>query len=159
MSQRTLRIPRLLFAAAIALAASQPVAQAQDAAKGFPSRPIRLVIGFAAGGGNDILARIVTQKVSEGLGQPIIIENKAGAQSIIATEYVKNATPDGYTMMMGAIGAMAINPAVFAKLPYDTVRDFKPLTMLGSFPLILTVAANSQFKTVQDVVNFVSKNS
>jgi tripartite-type tricarboxylate transporter receptor subunit TctC len=158
MNQRTARILRAVFAAAIMLSAGLSAGWAQDAAKGFPSRPIRLVIGFAAGGGNDILARIVMQKVSESLGQPIIIENKAGAQSIIAAEHVKNATPDGYTVMMGAIGAMAINPAVFAKLPYDTVRDFKPLTMLGSFPLILTVAANSPFKNVQDVVAYAKAN-
>ena len=87
-----------------------------------------------------------------------MIENKPGASAIIATEYVKNAAPDGYTVMMGAIGAMSINPAVYTKLPYETLRDFKPLTMLGSFPLILTVAATSPFKSVQDVVAFAKAN-
>src|SRR5690242_4876015 len=82
----------------------------------YPQKPIRIVVGFAAGGGNDILARLVGQKMSEALGQPVVIENKPGAGAIISAEYVAHAAPDGYTILMGASGPMAINPAVYAKL-------------------------------------------
>ena len=158
MNQQAGRLLRALLATAIMVSASLPAARAQEDAKNFPVRPIRVVIGFSAGGGNDIMARIVGQKLSENLGQPVVIENKPGAAAIIATEYVKNAAPDGYTVLMGAIGAMSINPAVYAKLPYAPLHDFTPLTMLGSFPLILTVSATSPFKSVQDVVAYAKAN-
>ena len=158
MNLRIAPILRVLMAAAGAMALAASPARAQEDAKSFPSKPIRIVIGFSAGGGNDILARVVAQKLSENIGHPVIIENKPGASAIIATEYVKNATPDGYTVLMGAIGAMAINPAVYTKLSYSPQRDFKPLTMLGSFPLILVVSAASPFKSVADVVAFARAN-
>jgi len=158
MIRRMARLSRVLTIAAMVWTLAAPRTWAQEDAKNFPTKPIRIVIGFAAGGGNDILARVVAQKLSENIGQPVIIENKPGAAAIIATEYVKNATPDGYTVLMGAIGGMAINPAVYTKLSYSPQRDFKPLTMLGSFPLILVVSAASPFKTVQDVVAFAKAN-
>ena len=158
MTMRAVRMSSRLLAAAVALAALLPAARAQDAARNFPAKPIRLVVGFTAGGGNDILARIVAQKLSEKIGQPVVIENKPGAAGVIATEYVKNAPPDGYTVLMGAIGAMAINPAIYPKLNYSPTRDFKPLTMLGSFPLILTVRASGPFRTLQDVVAYAKAN-
>lgn len=158
MNKRGLRLLGVLLTAALAVSASQRPASAQEDAKSFPSKPVRIVVGFSAGGGNDILARIVAQKLSENIGQPVVIENKPGASAIIATEYVKNAAPDGYTVLMGAIGAMSINPAVYTKLPYVTLHDFTPLTMLGSFPLIMTVSAASPFKTVQDVIVFAKAN-
>ena len=158
MNKRTARLLRVLTTAAMLIALAAPSARAQDDAKNFPVKPIRIVIGFSAGGGNDILARVVAQKLSENIGQPVVIENKPGASAIIASEYVKNAAPDGYTVLMGAIGAMAINPAVYTKLSYAPQRDFKPLTMLGSFPLILVVSAASPFKSVQDVVAFAKAN-
>src|SRR6266571_6744851 len=107
----------------IALAAggvTSAVAQ-EDAAK-FPTRPIHIIVGFTPGGGNDIIARIVGQKLSESLGQPVIIENKPGGGAILATEYVARSEPDGYTLLVGASGSMVINPAVYAKLQYDTLR-------------------------------------
>jgi tripartite-type tricarboxylate transporter receptor subunit TctC len=118
----------------------------------YPSRPIRIVVGFTPGGGNDIIARVVGQKLSESLGQPVVIENKPGAGAILATEYVARSAPDGYTLLVGASGAMVINPAVYEKLSYDTMRDFKPVSELGSFPLILIVNATSPFKSLADLV-------
>ena len=97
----------------------------------YPNRPIRIVVGFTPGGGNDIIARVFGQKLSESLGQPVIIENKPGAGAILATEYVARSAPDGYTLLVGASGAMVINPAVYEKLNYDTMRDFKPVSELG----------------------------
>ena len=124
----------------------------------YPNRPIRIVVGFTPGGGNDIIARVFGQKLSESLGQPVIIENKPGAGAILATEYVARSAPDGYTLLVGASGAMVINPAVYEKLSYDTMRDFKPVSELGSFPLILIVNAKSPFKSLADLVAYAKAN-
>jgi tripartite-type tricarboxylate transporter receptor subunit TctC len=124
----------------------------------YPNRPIHIVVGFTPGGGNDIIARIFGQKLSESLGQPVIIENKPGAGAILATEYVARSAPDGYTLLVGASGAMVINPAVYEKLSYDTTRDFKPVSELGSFPLILIVNSKSPFKSLADLVAYAKAN-
>ena len=124
----------------------------------YPNRAIHIVVGFTPGGGNDIIARIFGQKLSESLGQPVIIENKPGAGAILATEYVARSAPDGYTLLVGASGAMVINPAVYEKLSYDTMRDFKPVSELGSFPLILIVNAKSPFKSLADLVAYAKAN-
>jgi tripartite-type tricarboxylate transporter receptor subunit TctC len=124
----------------------------------YPNRAIHIVVGFTPGGGNDIIARIFGQKLSESLGQPVIIENKPGAGAILATEYVARSAPDGYTLLVGASGAMVINPAVYEKLSYDTIRDFKPVSELGSFPLILIVNSKSPFKSLADLVAYAKAN-
>jgi tripartite-type tricarboxylate transporter receptor subunit TctC len=124
----------------------------------YPTRAIHIVVGFTPGGGNDIIARIFGQKLSESLGQPVVIENKPGAGAILATEYVARSAPDGYTLLVGASGAMVINPAVYEKLSYDTMRDFKPVSQLGSFPLILIVNAASPFKSLADLVAYAKAN-
>src|SRR5882724_4639249 len=105
------------------LALAAPALAQEDPSK-YPSRAIHIIVGFAAGGGNDIIARVFGQKLSESLGQPVIVDNKPGGGAIVATEYVAKAPPDGYTLLVGASGAMAINPAVYAKLPYVSIRDF-----------------------------------
>jgi tripartite-type tricarboxylate transporter receptor subunit TctC len=133
-------------------------ASAQEATTNYPTRAIHIVVGFTPGGGNDIIARVVGQKLSESLGQPVIIENKPGAGAIVATEHVAKAAPDGYTLLVGASGAMAINPAVYAKLPYDPIRDFVPVSELGSFPLILVVNAASPVKSVAELVAYTKAN-
>jgi len=124
----------------------------------YPTRAIHIVVGFTPGGGNDIIARIFGQKLSESLGQPVIIENKPGAGAILATEYVARSAPDGYTLLVGASGAMVINPAVYEKLNYDTMRDFKPVSELASFPLILIVNSKSPFKSLADLVAYAKAN-
>ena len=128
----------------------------EDPAK-YPTRPIHIVVGFAAGGGNDIIARIFGQKLSEDLGQPVIIENRPGGGAIVATEHVAKSAPDGYTLLVGASG-MAINPALYAKLPYDSVRDFVAVSELASFPLILIVTAASPIKSVAELVAYAKAN-
>jgi tripartite-type tricarboxylate transporter receptor subunit TctC len=128
------------------------------AQESFPARPIRLIVGYAAGGGNDIIARVVAGKMAEGLGQQIIIENKPGAQSIIAAEFVAKAAPDGYTILMGPSGPMTMNPATYSRLPYSPLRDFVPLSMIGSFPLILVTSAGSPVKSVRDLIDFAKAN-
>src|SRR5262245_57053453 len=97
------------------------------AQESFPGRPIRIVVGYSAGGGNDIIVRVMTPELSKGLGQPVIVDNKPGAQSIIAAEHVAKQPADGYTILMGPSGPMTINPATYSKLPYDPVRDFAPI--------------------------------
>ena len=132
-------------------------ASAQEDPSKYPARPIHIIVGFTAGGGNDIIARVFGQKLSESLGQPVIIENKPGGGAIVATEYVAKSAPDGYTLLVGASG-MAINPAVYAKLPYDSVRDFVAISELASFPLILIVNPSSPIKSVAELVNYAKAN-
>ncbi len=108
---------------ALTVAAITSTSAQEDPSK-YPTRPIHIIVGFAAGGGNDIIARIFGQKLSESLGQPVIIENKPGGGAIVATEYVARSTPDGYTLLVGASG-MAINPALYARLPYDFDPRFR----------------------------------
>jgi tripartite-type tricarboxylate transporter receptor subunit TctC len=134
--------------------ASLTASPAQEDPSKYPSRAIHIVVGFTPGGGNDLIARIVGQKLSDSVGQPVIIDNKPGGGAIVATEYVAKAPPDGYTLLVGASGAMAINPAVYAKLPYDPVKDFIPLSELGSFPLLLIVNASSPIKSVAELIAF-----
>ena len=138
-----------------ALTANTALAQ-EDASK-YPSRPIHIIVGFAAGGGNDVIARIYAQKLSDDLGQPVIVENKPGAGAITATEYVSRAAPDGYTLLVGATGT-AINPALYAKLPYDAVRDFVAISEIASFPLVMVVNASSPIKSVADLVAYAKAN-
>jgi tripartite-type tricarboxylate transporter receptor subunit TctC len=151
--RRCAGISRCLGLMALTAAAIGPVCAQEDPSK-YPTRAIHIVVGFTPGGGNDIIARVVGQKLSESLGQPVIIDNKPGGGAIVATEYVAKSAPDGYTLLVGASGAMAINPAVYAKLPYDSIRDFVPVSELGSFPLILIVNASSPIKSVAELVAF-----
>ena len=140
-------------AAALALAAG--AASAQDA---YPSKPIRIVVGYAAGGGNDIIVRVMTNELSKGLGQPVIVENKPGAQSIIAADLVAKSAPDGYTILMGPSGPMTINPATYSKLSYDPVRDFAPISMICEFPLLVTVDAKLPIRNVRELIEYAKAN-
>jgi tripartite-type tricarboxylate transporter receptor subunit TctC len=124
------------------------------AAQPFPAKPIRIIVGYTAGGGNDIIARVVAAKMAEGLGQSVLIENRAGAQSIIAAEYVAKSPPDGYTLLMAPTGPMAINPAIYSKLPYSPVDDFVPISLLGQFPLLLVVGAALPVNSVKELVEY-----
>jgi tripartite-type tricarboxylate transporter receptor subunit TctC len=132
-------------------------ASAQEDPSKYPTRPVHIIVGFSAGGGNDIIARIFGQKLSESLGQPVIVENKPGGGAIVATEYVAKSAPDGYTLLVGASG-MAINPAVYAKLPYDSIHDFVAVSELASFPLILIVNPSSPIKSVAELVAYAKAN-
>jgi tripartite-type tricarboxylate transporter receptor subunit TctC len=127
-------------------------------AQSYPSRPIRLVVGFSPGGGNDLIARIVAARLQDRLGQPVVVDNKPGAQSIVATELVARAAPDGYTLLVAASGALTINPAVYAKLPYDPQRDFVPVSLLAEFPLLLAVGADQPIKSVRELVEYGRAN-
>ncbi len=150
--------PRALRDVSLALAVLAAAAPSAWAQADYPTRPIRVIVGFAAGGGNDLFARLVGQKMSEYLGQNVIIENKPGAGGRLAVDFVKNQPADGYTMTVAATGQMAIAAAIYPKLPYHPTRDFVPLTMIASFPLILAGPANDTIKTVKDLVAYGKAN-
>ena len=135
-----------------------PASAQDDPARNFPNKPIRIIVGYAAGGGNDIVLRLVAPKMAESLGQPVIVENKPGAQSIVAAELVARAAPDGYTLLMGASGPIAINPATYSKLSYSPLRDFAPISMIGSFPLIMLVNSASPIRSVRELVDYAKAN-
>jgi len=142
----------------LALGAGVPLIGAARAQNGYPNRPIRLVVGYSAGGGNDLIARIVAAKLHDKLGQPVVVDNKPGAQSIIAAEIVAKAPPDGYTLLVAPSGPMTINPAVYSKLSYDPLRDFAPISLLAEFPLLLAVGAEQPVKTVKELVEYGRAN-
>jgi tripartite-type tricarboxylate transporter receptor subunit TctC len=137
----------LLFAAALPAAA-------QD----YPTKPIRIIVGYAAGGGNDIIVRVMQPEMSKGLGQPVIVENKPGAQSIIAAETVTKSAPDGYTILMGPSGPMTINPATYSKLPYDVRRDFAPISLICQFPLIVAVSSALPVRNIKELIAYAKAN-
>jgi tripartite-type tricarboxylate transporter receptor subunit TctC len=141
------------------LAGSGRIAAAQtDPTASYPSRTVRIVVGFAAGGGNDIIARIVAQKLQEDFGHPFIIENKVGGGGSVAAIAVKAAAPDGYTLLVGASGAMSIIPAISVKPPYATLKDFAPISNLAAFPLILVVHPSTPVHTVGELLAFMKAN-
>ena len=132
------------------LASLASVVHAQTA---WPSKPVRIVVPYAPGGANDILARVVAEKLAPVLGQPVVVENKPGAGAIVGTELVVKAAPDGYTLLMAASGPIVFNPALVAKLSYNPMTDLTPITLVGSFPMILAVNEASPAKTFSELVN------
>ncbi|HTP95067.1 MAG TPA: tripartite tricarboxylate transporter substrate binding protein [Burkholderiales bacterium] len=136
----------------IALLAASGTAWAQT---GYPVRPIRMVVGFPAGGGNDIVARLFGARLQEAWGQPVVVDNKPGANAIIASEFVARSAPDGYTLLVGASGQMTVNPGLYSSLPYDPVRDFAPVTMFGSFPLVFAVHPSLPANSVRELIQLV----
>ena len=155
MTRRYFMSAAAVLAAATALAASTLPARAQG---DYPNRVIRVVVGFAAGGGNDIFARLVGQKLSELIGQSVIIENKPGAGSRLANEYVLSQPADGYTLLVAASGGMSIASAIYPKLGYHPTKGFVPLTMIANFPLILAIAEDHPAKNVQELVAWMKAN-
>ena len=144
-------LSRILIISAFIMFGASASAQ-EDAAK-YPSRPIHIVVGFTPGGGNDILARIVGQKLSESLGQPVVIDNKPGGGAIVATEYVAKAAPDGYTVLHDAT-AFSVNAGLYSNLPFDYDRDFDPVALVSLVPNILVVTPSLPVKTVADVIAY-----
>ena len=124
----------------------------------YPSKSIRIVVGFPPGGGNDIIARLVGAKMQDAWGQSVVIDNRPGAASIIAAEHVAKSAPDGYTLLVNATGGMSVNPVLYAKLPYDSLKDFVPISMVGSFPLVLIVNPLVPANSVQELVAYAKAN-
>lgn len=123
----------------------------------YPERPVSMVVGFAPGGTNDILARLISAKLQAKLKQPFVVENRAGANSIIAAEYVARSPADGYTLFVASSGALTINPAIYSKLGYKPEEDFKPVAMLGSFPLVVAASEKVQASSLAELKTFATK--
>jgi tripartite-type tricarboxylate transporter receptor subunit TctC len=121
-------------------------------AQGYPTKPVKIVVPFTAGSATDILARVVGDQLSKSLGQPFVIENKPGAGGILGTQLVKDAAPDGYTLIAAGSGPFGINPGVYKSLPYDPVRDFEPIGNIVLTPQAIVVGAQSPYKSIADLV-------
>jgi tripartite-type tricarboxylate transporter receptor subunit TctC len=127
---------RLLVASLLLMLATNTPARAQDA---YPSKPVRMIVAWAVGGATDIAARLVAPKMTESLGQQVIVENKPGAGAVIGTDFVAKAAPDGYTVLLGEISSMAINPTLYKRIPYDSVKDLVPIGQVLASSFILAV--------------------
>lgn len=143
-----MRLMQKLALACIAGLLAVPLALAQD----YPSRPIMLVVPYAAGGGNDAMARIVADKMSKTLGQQIVIENRGGAGGTIATRTVARSAPDGYTLVLGGTGTLAINPTLYANAGYDPRRDFAPVGLIATSALVVLVHPSIAAQSIGELV-------
>lgn len=143
---------RLQFAFAAAAFATLAFQSPTAVAQAYPDRTVKIVVGFAPGGTNDILARLMAASLSDKLKQAFIVENKPGANSAIGNDFVAKAKPDGYTLLVSSSGGLTTNPILMKNLSYDPVKDFEPIALLGSFPLVVTVPAASPAKTFSDLV-------
>jgi len=144
---------KLIAGLALALFAQHPAA-----AETYPTRTIKLVVGFGAGGGVDIVARLVAQKMQESLGQNVIVENRPGGNAMLGPDMVAKSTPDGYTLLYAAAGQMAVSPAIYSKIPYQPLRDFVPISMVASYPLLLIVSPDHPAKNLKDFVAWTKSN-
>jgi len=136
------------IAVALALALLATAASAQD----YPARPVTLIVPYAAGGGNDVMARIVAEKMSRALGQQIVIENKGGAGGSIATRQIAKAAPDGYTLGLGGTGTLAINPTLYPNVGYDPRKDFAPVGLIASSALVVLVNPSVEAKSIGELI-------
>ncbi len=143
---RTLLLPALCAAASLA------------AAQGYPSKPIRIVVPFAAGGTSDILARALGPQVTNAWNQPVIVENRTGANGNVGADYVAKSAPDGYTMLLSDVGALAINPSVYPDMPFDPVKDFSPIVMVSYSPHVLAVHPSVPVSTVPELIAYAKAN-
>jgi tripartite-type tricarboxylate transporter receptor subunit TctC len=139
------------------MAAAAVAVAPQASAQGYPTKPVHMIISFTPGSATDIVGRVVSAKLAEIWGQPVIPENKSGAGGVIGSQAVANAAPDGYTLLINS-AAHSVNPAIYAKLPYDTAKDFTDIAPLAVQPNVLVVAANSPYKTLMDLINFAKAN-
>lgn len=143
LTRRTLLLAGSTLPWPAALFAQQPA---------FPSQPIRLVVPAAAGGVTDLLTRLMGERLQARVGQPVVTENKTGAAGIVGMEYVAKAPADGHTLVMGYIGVMAVNPWLYPSLPYDPMRDFAPVALIATFPMVLAVNASVPANTVEEFI-------
>jgi len=145
------RLHALALMAALALATGA-------AAQTFPDKPLRFIIPFAAGGGSDVMARVIAEPLSQRLGQPVVVENKPGGNATIGADFVAKSPPDGYTWLHTSPGPQITNPFLMAKLPYDPVKDLTPVARLGTFVAVLVVNPDVPAKTVKELVDYAKAN-
>lgn len=130
----------------------------QAALAAYPSQPIKLIVPYTPGASTDTLSRLVGASISKQLGQSVIVENKPGAGGIIASDYVKQQKPDGYTFMLTTDGILSVNPSVYKRLPYDSLKDFTSLTIAVAVPDVLVVQSSSPFKSLRDVIDYAKQH-
>jgi tripartite-type tricarboxylate transporter receptor subunit TctC len=145
---------QLALTACVALSLAVPL---QAAAQVFPTKPLKILNGFAAGGSSDIVARFIAQKMSEGLGQPVIVEPKPGAGGVIANDYVAKQAPDGHTLLI-VTGAYPVQAALLKKLPFDPVKDLAFISSFTFYPFVVNVATDSRFKTMEEFLRYAKAN-
>src|SRR5712692_6207522 len=138
--------------AALWLAAALAVLTPHAAADAYPAKPIRFVVAFPPGGGTDIIARSIAQKLAERLAQHVVVDNRPGAGGNIGTDIVAKSAPDGYTILMGSAGPLAINASLFAKMPFDPIRDLVPVTLAASTPNVLVAHPSLPARTVKELI-------
>ncbi|HEY6254662.1 MAG TPA: tripartite tricarboxylate transporter substrate-binding protein [Xanthobacteraceae bacterium] len=155
------RPDRLVAAALLIMLAASPSAAQEpaDTAKAFPNRPIRIVVPFPAGGPTDILSRVMAQRMSEDWGQPVLVENRPGANTVVGAVQVARAAPDGYTLLAAMDTTLVMNPATIKNLPYDPFRDFAPVTLAAKNTSLLTVRAEDGPRTIADLIARAKLNS
>ncbi|MFN9121568.1 MAG: Bug family tripartite tricarboxylate transporter substrate binding protein [bacterium] len=141
-----------LMVLALALPGPIAVAQAAEAPGPYPSRPIRYVVPFAPGGPTDIMSRAIAERLSVALGTPVVVDNRAGAGGGVGAEIVARSAPDGYTLMIGHVGTHAINISLYAKVNYDPIKDFQPISMIATLPFVLVVNPGVPAKNVKDLI-------
>src|SRR5438046_363634 len=150
---RALKFVALIFALTVGLTSTS--AKADD---DYPTRPVRIVVSFSAGGPTDIVGRIFAQKLSELLGQQFFVENKVGAGGNIGADQVAKSPPDGYTLLVATVSTHAINPGLYGKMPYDPIKDFAPIAHVGITPSTLNVHPSLPVKNVKELVALVKEN-
>ncbi|MEI6839300.1 MAG: tripartite tricarboxylate transporter substrate binding protein [Alcaligenaceae bacterium] len=156
--RQTLNISRV-YAIAICVVVNLCAALAwQVQAQGYPTRPIRMIVPFAAGSATDTVARVYGQKMSESLGQPVVVENRTGAVGTIAADLVAKAAPDGYTLLLGTISTHAINTSLYKNMPYDAIKDFAPISRIANVPNLLVVNKNAPYSTLPELVAWGKAN-
>jgi tripartite-type tricarboxylate transporter receptor subunit TctC len=144
-------LQRTAWLASVALAAGLAL-HAARAQSGYPDHPVKVVVGFAAGGGTDVAARVIAQKLSEAMGQTFVVENRPGASGLIASEQVAKSPADGYTIMVGSQTTLAVAPALYRKFQIDATKDLTGLAMIGISPLVAVVNANSPIHSIKDLI-------
>ncbi len=127
-------------------------------AQAYPAKPIRIIVPFAAGGTSDILARAIGPKLTAAWGQPVVIENKAGANGNVGAEFVVRSAPDGYTMLLSDVGALAISPSVYPSMPFDPIKDFAPVIMISYSPHVLAVHPSVPANSIKELIAFAKAN-
>ena len=149
-TRKHLTITRLL------LCASALLLSCSAAAQSYPGKPIRFIVPFSAGGGADIVARAIGQKLGEAIGQQVIVDNRTGAAAIIGTEIAAKSPPDGYTIILGQTGPNSINPGLYERLPYDALKDFAPITLTTKYPYALVVHPSLPVRSVKELITLAN---
>jgi tripartite-type tricarboxylate transporter receptor subunit TctC len=158
MPDRLAEARQILKQAIVVVALAVSLAPALAAAQAWPGKPLKLVVPFTAGGSTDTVARIVAEKLTTRLGQPVIVENKAGAGGAIGSDFVAKSRADGYTMLVGTSSTIAIAPHVYTKLPYEPTRDFAPVVLLGTADVMIVVNSNVPVRSIRELLAYAKAN-